>query len=96
MQTLLDCKKEYINIILDNLTVPICNIIYDMYKCCMNIQEFQHKVAHIKNWNNHIINEHYEKILNACNNKTIICRLLHEIIIINIKLKIENKKITIT
>ena len=32
MQGLLDTKKEYINIILDKFTVPICTYIYDIYK----------------------------------------------------------------
>ena len=95
MQSLLDCKKEYTDIILDNITVPICTIIYDMYKCSMNIQEFQNKMAHIKNWNNNLIQETYEKILKNCqdNKSTIISKLLNEIILINVKLKTENTNI---
>jgi hypothetical protein len=60
MQNLLDCKKEYTDILLDNLAIPICTAIYDIYKTSSNIQDFQQKMAHIKNWNNHIINEYYE------------------------------------
>ena len=63
MQSLLDCKKEYIDIILDNITVPICTFIYNIYKCSSNIVEFQNKMAYIKNWNNHIIHENHEIIL---------------------------------
>ena len=92
MQTLLDCKKDYIDIILDNITVPICTLIYDTYKSCANIQEFQNKMAYIKNWNNHIIHENYVNIMKSCKKKYL-GKLLNEIIIINIKLKSENKKI---
>jgi hypothetical protein len=92
MQSLLDCKKEYIDIILDNITVPICTLVYDIYKSSSNIQEFQNKMAYIKNWNNHIINENYLTIIKSCK-KDYTCKLLNEIIIINIKLKTENKKI---
>ena len=92
MQNLLDCKKEYIDIILDNTTVPICTLIYNIYKSSQNIQEFQNKMAHIENWNNHIIRENYDTIIKSCKNKYI-NKLLNEIIIINIKLKTENKKI---
>jgi len=93
MQTsLLDSKKEYIDIILDNISIPICNIVYNMYKSCANTQEFQNKMVQIKNWNNHIIAEHADIIINSCENSAIIGKLLREIIIINIKLKIENKK----
>jgi hypothetical protein len=92
MQNLLDCKKDYIDIILDNITVPICTLIYDTYKSCANIQEFQNKMAYIKNWNNHIIHENYVNIIKSCKQNYIV-KLLNEIIIINIKLKSENKKI---
>jgi len=95
MQTLLDCKKEYTDILLDNLSVPICTTIYDIYKASSNIQDFQHKMANIKNWNNNIINEYYEKILNLCDKKLVLSKLLQKVIIINIKLKIENKKINL-
>ena len=44
MQSLLDCKKEYIDIILDNITVPICSLVYDIYKSSSNIQDFQNKM----------------------------------------------------
>jgi hypothetical protein len=93
MQNLLDCKKEYTDILLDSLAVPICTAIYDIYKTSSNIQDFQQKMAHIKNWNNHIINEYYEKILNACDKKLVLSKLLHEVIVINIRLKIEDRKI---
>jgi len=94
MQTsLLDSKKEYIDIILDNISIPVCNIVYNIYKSCGNTQEFQQKMAQIKNWNNHIISEHAEKILSACENNQLLSKLLKEIIVINIKLKIDNKKI---
>ena len=92
MQSLLDSKKEYIDIILDNITVPICTFIYNIYKCSSNIVEFQNKMAYIKNWNNHIIHENHEIILKSCK-KNYFIKLLNEIIIINIKLKTENKKI---
>ena len=92
MQNLLDCKKEYIDIILDNTTVPICTLIYNIYKSSQNIQEFQNKMAYIKNWNNHNIQENYTNIMKSCKNNYVI-KLLNEIIIINIKLKTENKKI---
>ena len=32
MQSLLDSKREYIDIILDNISIPICTIIYDIFK----------------------------------------------------------------
>ena len=95
MQNLLDCKKEYIDIILDNTTVPICTIIYDIFKSSHNIQEFQNKVAHIKDWNNHIIHENYVNIMKSCKQNYVV-KLLNEIIIINIKLKTENKKINMS
>ena len=41
MQNLIENKREYIDILLDNLTIPICNIIYDLYKSSSNIQDFQ-------------------------------------------------------
>ena len=66
MQSLLDCKKEYTDIILDNLTVPICTFIYDMYKSCLNIQEFQNKMAQVKSWNNNLVQEYCEKIGVKC------------------------------
>ena len=97
MQSLLDCKKEYTDIILDNLTVPICSLIYDIYKSCLNIQEFQSKMAYIKNWNNNLIQEYCEKIFKSCKkyDVNILGKLLNEIIIINIKLKTDNIKINL-
>jgi len=91
--SLLDSKKEYIDIILDNISIPICNIIYNIYKSCANAQEFQQKLTQIKHWNNHIISEHSDIVINSCENNSLIGKLLKEIIIINIKLKVENKKI---
>jgi len=91
--SLLDSKKEYIDIILDNVSIPICNIIYNIYKSCANAQEFQQKLTQIKHWNNHIISEHSDIVINSCENNSLIGKLLKEIIIINIKLKVENKKI---
>ena len=84
MQSLLDCKKEYTDIILDNLTVPICTFIYDMYKGCLNIQEFQNKMAQVKNWNNNLIQEYCDKILKKCKkyDSSILSKLLNEIIVI--------------
>ncbi len=95
MQTLLDSKKEYTDIILDNISIPICTIIYDIFKSSANIQDFQQKLNHIKIWNNHIISENVEKILCISKNRNIIPKLLKEIIIINTKLKVENKKINL-
>ena len=91
--SLLDSKKEYIDIILDNVSIPICNIIYNIYKSCANAQEFQQKLTQIKHWNNHIISEYSDIVINSCENNSLIGKLLKEIIIINIKLKVENKKI---
>ena len=84
MQNLLDCKKDYIDIILDNITVPICTLIYDTYKSCANIQEFQNKKAYIKNWNNHIIKENFVNIMKS-SKQNYIAKILNEIIIINNK-----------
>ena len=92
MQYLLDSKKEYIDIILDNITSPICNSIYDMYKSSKNIQEFQSKMANIKNWNNYNINEYYLSILKLCKIKNI-QQILNQIIILNVQLKTEKKNI---
>ena len=93
MQNLIENKKEYIDILLDNLTVPICNVIYDLYKSSSNIQDFQNNLSLIKNWNNNKIEEHYLKIINSQKKRNFIKSLLYEIIIINIKLKTENKNI---
>ena len=92
MQYLLDSKKEYIDIILDNITSPICNSIYDMYKSSKNVQDFQSKMANIKNWNNYNINEYYLSILKLCKNKNL-GQILNQIIIINVQLKTEKKNI---
>ena len=92
MQYLLDSKKEYIDIILDNITSPICNSIYDMYKSSKNIQDFQSKMANIKNWNNYNINEYYLSILKLCKIKNI-QQILNQIIILNVQLKTEKKNI---
>jgi hypothetical protein len=86
MQGLLDTKKEYINIILDKFTVPICTYIYDIYKGCKNIQEFQNKMANIKNWNNNIINESYINITTSSKCK-LLPKILREVIVINVMLK---------
>lgn len=86
MQSLLDAKKEYTDIILDNFSIPICSFIYDIYKSCKNIQEFQNKVAYIKNWNNNTIRETYINIVNSSKCK-LLQKILKEVIIINIKLK---------
>jgi len=92
MQYLLDSKKEYIDIILDNITSPICNSIYDMYKLSKNIQDFQSKMANIKNWNNYNINEYYLSILKLCKIKNI-GQILNQVIILNVQLKTEKKNI---
>jgi hypothetical protein len=92
MQYLLDSKKEYIDIILDNITSPICNSIYDMYKSSKNIQDFQSKMTNIKNWNNYNINEYYLSILKLCKIKNI-QQILNQIIILNVQLKTEKKNI---
>jgi len=86
MQGLLDTKKEYIDIILDKFTVPICTYIYDIYKGCKNIQEFQNKMANIKNWNNNIINESYINITTSSKCK-LLPKILREVIVINVMLK---------
>jgi hypothetical protein len=88
MQYLLDSKKEYIDIILDNITSPICNSIYDMYKSSKNVQDFQSKMANIKNWNNYNINEYYPSILKLCKIKNL-GQILNQIIILNVQLKTE-------
>ena len=62
MQNLIDNKNEFIDILLDKLSVPICNVIYDLYKSSSNIQDFQNNVSLIKNWNNNKIEEYYLKI----------------------------------
>ena len=97
MQSLLDSKKEYTDIILDNLTVPICSFIYDIYKSSSNIQDFQNKMANIKGWNNNLIQEYFDKILKSCKKYDVnmLSKLLNEIIIINIKLKTDNIKINL-
>jgi len=92
MQYLLDSKKEYIDIILDNITSPICNSIYDMYKLSKNVQEFQSKMANIKNWNNYNINEYYVSILKLCKIKNL-GQILNQIIILNVQLKTEKKNV---
>jgi hypothetical protein len=92
MQYLLDSKKEYIDIILDNITSPICNSIYDMYKSSKNVQEFQSKMANIKNWNNYNINEYYLSILKLSKIKNL-GQILNQIIILNVQLKTEKKNV---
>ena len=89
MQSLLDTKKEYTDLILDNLSIPICSFIYDIYKSVKNIQEFQNKMAYIKNWNNNTINENYINIIKS-SKINFLPKILKEIIIINIKLKNNN------
>ena len=88
MQNLIENKKEYIDILLDNLTVPICNVIYDLYKSSSNIQDFQNNLSLIKNWNNNKIEEYYFKIINSQKKRNYVSSLLYEIIIINIIIKI--------
>ena len=88
---LLDNKKEYTDIILDNITSPICNIIYNMYKSSNNIIEFQSKLIYIKNWNYNTIQEYYIIIIKNIKHNYI-NNLLHQIIIFNIKLKTNNIK----
>ena len=94
MQYLLDSKKEYTNIILDNITAPICNSIYNLFKSSNNIKEFQTKLANIRNWNSYNINEFYLSILKLCKIKNL-SQILNQIIILDIQLKTEKKNINI-
>jgi len=95
MQYLLDSKKEYTNIILDNITAPICNSIYNMFKSSNNnIKDFQTKLANIRNWNSYNIDEYYISIMKLCKIKNL-SQILNQIIILDIQLKTEKKNINI-
>ena len=63
-----------------------------MYKSSKNVQDFQSKMANIKNWNNYNINEYYLSILKLCKIKNL-GQILNQIIILNVQLKTEKKNV---
>jgi len=90
MQVLLDTKTEYIDHLLDIITIPLAKNIYKMYDASNgNIKVFQQFLVEIKNWNNNKIYDEYQLLLKKtkCNYFE---KLLKEIVILNIKIKTEN------
>jgi hypothetical protein len=90
MQGLLDIKKEYTEHLLDKITIPISKRIYDIYNDCIKnkkgLAEFQKNLNNIKNWNNTIIEDEYNKIKEK-SNCDYLGKLVKIIIITNIKIK---------
>ena len=90
MQVLLDTKTEYIDHLLDIITIPLAKKIYKMYDASNgNIKVFQQNLVEIKNWNNNKIYDEYQLLLKKtkCN---YFDKLLKEIVMLNIKIKTEN------
>jgi hypothetical protein len=90
MQVLLDTKTEYIDHLLDIITIPLAKKIYKMYDASNgNIKVFQQNLVEIKNWNNNKIYDEYQSLLKKtkCN---YFDKLLKEIVMLNIKIKTEN------
>ena len=68
MQVLLDTKTEYIEHLLDIITIPLAKNIYKIYDASNgNIKLFQQNLVDIKNWNNNKIYD--DQILFALFNK---------------------------
>ena len=91
MQVLLDTKTEYIDHLLDIITIPLAKNIYKLYDTSSgNIKVFQQNLVEIKNWNNNKIYDEYQLLLKKtkCN---YLDKLLKEIVMLNIKIKTENK-----
>ena len=91
MQVLLDTKNEYIEHLLDLITIPLAKNIYKIYdKTGSNIKLFQQELVNIKNWNNNKVEDEYTALIKKikCN---YLDKLLKEIIILNIKIKTENQ-----
>lgn len=62
---LVDTKKEYVNFLQDLLAVPIAEKIYDIYIECQSkgLRQFQKELNKIPEWNNHIIQEEADIIV---------------------------------
>jgi len=65
LQGLVDTKKEYIEHLQDLLAVPIAEKIYSIYIECQKkgLKAFQTELNSIPKWNNHIIEQETEKII---------------------------------
>ena len=91
MQVLLDTKKEYIEHLLDKFSTPISKRIYKIYsETQMNISNFQKELINIKSWNNNKIKDEYNELVKKTKCKYL-DKLLEKIVIIDIKLKMDNK-----
>jgi len=62
---LVDTKREYVNFLQDLLAVPIAERLYDIYIECQNkgLRQFQKEMNKIPEWNNHIIQQEVEQII---------------------------------
>ena len=90
MQVLLDTKKEYTEHLLDLFTIPIAKKIYKIYNDVkMDIKIFQKELINIKSWNNNKVKEEYDELIKKTKCKYL-DKLLEKIILIDIKLKIDN------
>lgn len=72
LEALIDSKKEYMDHLFDLLTEPMVMMFQDMYQECLQAPEtrkkgilatFQDALTGIVSWNNHLIQEHYNKIV---------------------------------
>ncbi len=91
MQVLLDTKKEYIEHLLDIFSTPISKRIYKIYnEVNMNISNFQKELVNIKSWNNNKIKDEYNELVKKTKCKYL-DKLLEKIVIIDIKLKMDDK-----
>jgi hypothetical protein len=90
MQVFLDSKKEYVEHLLDLITIPLTKKIFKLYANTDSIKLFQDELLNIKKWNNNIIQEEYKELI-----KKIKCnyfdKLLKKIVILDVNIKTEYK-----
>ena len=90
MQVFLDSKKEYVEHLLDLITIPLTKKIFKIYAKTDTIKIFQDELLNIKKWNNNIIQDEYKDLI-----KKIKCtyfdKLLKKIVILDVNIKTEYK-----
>ena len=90
MQSLVDTKKEYTDILYDALSTPICERIYEIYLSCgktsNSLKLFQKELEKIPKWNNHIIELETANIIKKAD-----CSYIHKLLKLTIMTSLKIK-----